>query len=258
MKQNRNAFLTRLVLVILLGFGQCLYGAAAATLVVGMASDYEPLVFKKSGKLVGIEPDNAREIASQMGMEVRYVELRFEELLPALVAGKIDVVMSGLSVTEQRKQQVAFAEPFMRVGQMAIIRADDMARLGLPRAIYQAGVRVGVEPGTTGAAFVAESMPEVLVQDYSRPEQAFAALRAGEVDVYIHDAPTSWRIANSGQDNDLFCLYRLLTDEKLAWAVRKEDRELLQRLNQARTTLEQTGRLRAIQDYWIPVKVEVK
>ncbi len=258
MRAERCAFLPRLFLLITLLAGQALTAVVAATLVVGMSSDYEPLVFEKNGKVVGIEPDNAREVAAELDMDVRFVTLPFADLLAALEAGKIDIVMSGMSITEERKQRVTFAEPFMEVGQMAIVRSADIGQFGYPRAIYRAGVRVGVEPNTTGAMYVAESMSEAVVSDYQRPEEAFAALRAREIDVYIHDAPTSWRIANSGKDADLFSLYRLLTKEQLAWAVRKDDDKLLRRVNEARSVLEQSGRLRAIQDYWIPVKVEVK
>lgn len=258
MQARRPTLFSRFVFILLLGLQQLLTPVAADTLVVGLSPDYEPLVFKQQGKLVGIEPDNAREIASLLGMKLRYVEMPFAELLPALASKKIDVVMSGLSITEQRKAQVAYVEPFMQVGQMAIIRSSDIARFGYPRAIYGAGVRVGIESGTTGAMFVNESMPEAIVSGYTRPEQAFAALRADDIDVYIHDAPTSWRIANSGDNSDLFSLYRLLTHEQLAWAVRKGDQQLLQQLNKARNALEQSGKLRAIQDFWIPVKVEVK
>lgn len=247
----------RLSLALVLVVSQALCNVFAASLVVGLSPDYEPLVFKRDGQLVGIEVDNAREMAAAMDMELRFVELPFVELLPALQAGKIDVVMSGMSITEQREVEAAFVEPFMQIGQMAIIRAADIVRFGYPRAIYKAGTRVGVEPGTTGAQFVAEAMPEAQVLDFNRPEEAFVALRSSIIDVYVHDAPTSWSIANSDNNDDLFSLYRRLTEESLGWAVRKDDEELLRKMNQARAVLEQSGRLRAIQDFWIPVKVEV-
>ncbi len=244
-------------LIILIWFGLLSCWTVAETLVVGMSADYEPLVFLKEGKLAGIEPDNAAEVASSLGMKLRLVELPFAQLLPALEAGKVDVLMSGLSITEQRKTKVDFVKPFMDIGQMAIIRSSDIARFGYPRAIYGPGVKVGVEPQTTGAKFVSESMPEAIVLDYVRPEEAFAALRARKIDVYIHDAPTSWGLANSGADDDLFSLYRLLTREQLAWAVAKNNKGLLNKLEKARDELEQSGKLTAIQDFWIPVKVEV-
>jgi polar amino acid transport system substrate-binding protein len=258
MQLRRSDVLACLMAFLLLALSTFIAPVLADTLVVGLSPDYEPLVFSKDGALVGIEPDNAREVAAALDMQLRFVELPFDELIPALNSNKIDVVMSGLSITQARKQQVDYVEPFMQVGQMAIIRASDMSRFGYPRAIYRPGVRVGVEPGTTGAQFVSESMSEAAVSEFSRPQQAFAALRGNTIDVYIHDAPTSWRMANSDENSDLFSLYRLLTKEQLAWAVRKGNNKLLQQLNQARARLERDGRLRAIQDFWIPVRVEVK
>lgn len=247
--------LLRLITLVWLGLVSC--WTLAETLVVGMSADYQPLVFHKDGKLAGIEPDNAAEVASLLGMKLRLVELPFTQLLPALESGKVDVLMSGLSITEQRKAKVDFVKPFMDIGQMAIIRSSDVARFGYPRAIYAPGVKVGVESQTTGANFVSEYMPEAVVHNYARPEAAFAALRARKIDVYIHDAPTSWRLANTGTDNDLFSLYRLLTREQLAWAVAKNNKGLFNKLEKARDALEQSGKLRAIQDFWIPIKVEV-
>jgi polar amino acid transport system substrate-binding protein len=101
-------------------------------------------------------------------------------------------------------------------------------------------------------------MPLVTVQPFRDSDAALAALRARRIDVYIHDAPTSWGIAGSPADADLFSLYRLLTVEELAWAVRKDDPQLLAALNDARDRLEQSGRLQAIQNFWIPVRVEVQ
>ena len=61
--------------------------------------------------------------------------------------------MSGFSVTDERSEKVAFTEPYMTIGQMAIVHRDKVARFGQPWSIYREGVRIGVEPGTTGAAF---------------------------------------------------------------------------------------------------------
>jgi len=249
--------LLRLLLASVLLPGLAAVPALAGDLVVGIASNYPPLAFKRDGKITGIEADNAREVGASLGRRVRLVEMPFADLLSALQAGKVDVLMSGLSVTPQRRQQVAFARPFMTVGQMAIIRSQDIARFGHPRAIYAPGVRVGVEAGTTGQKYASESMPDARVQTLRDSREAFAALRAGRIDVFIHDAPTSWGIAEAPENADLFSLYRLLTREDLAWAVRKDDQQLLAALNRARDQLDKSGRLQAIQNFWIPIKVEV-
>jgi polar amino acid transport system substrate-binding protein len=119
-------------------------------------------------------------------------------------------------------------------------------------------LRIGVEPDTTGESYVRQNYPDAIVLSYPDPATAFAALRAGAADIYVHDAPTSWNLASSRQDQDLLSLYRPLTREQLAWAVKKDNSFLLNQLNAALAELQQNGRLGAIQNYWIPVTVQVR
>jgi ABC-type amino acid transport substrate-binding protein len=227
-------------------------------LVVGHTNDYAPLNFMRDGELVGIEVDNARAVGKVLGREVKTVVLPFAELIPALNSGKVDVVMAGVSVTPERKEQVLFVDPLLEVGQMAIILAEKAASFGNPRAIYRPGIRVGVEPNTTGERFLREHAPEAKLQHYEDSSAAFQALRAGEVDMYVHDAPTSWQLSLDRNNQDMISLFRPLTKENLAWAVRKDNTLLAARLNAVMQELHRSGRLRAIQNYWIPVKVELR
>lgn len=232
--------------------------AAAEPLRVALSPDYMPIAFKQEGKLLGIEVDNAREVADILGRELVFVEMSSGDYIEALNSGRVDVVMSGYSITPERAEQVAFARPFMEIGQMAIILADNAARFAPPQALYRAGIRIGVEPGTTGEAFVRATFPDASVQYYADPSSAFIALRSGAADVYVHDAPTSWNLASSRENQDMLSLYRPLTREQLAWAVKKGNTRLLGQLNACLDRLRENGRLGAIQNYWIPVTVQVR
>jgi polar amino acid transport system substrate-binding protein len=114
-----------------------------------------------------------------------------------------------------------------------------------------------VEPGTTGADFAARELKEAKVTFYDDSAAAFAGLRRDEIDLYIHDAPTSWQLATSNENGDLISLYKPLTSEKLAWAVRKDDARLAARLNDALQLLKRNGTITYIFNRWIPVTVEV-
>ncbi|GAB3270794.1 glutamine ABC transporter substrate-binding protein [Parahaliea aestuarii] len=239
----------------------CLLCAApvyAQALRVGMSPDYPPLAYREEGRVVGIEADNATAVGKILGREVKLVPMAFEQLIPALQAGEVDVLMSGLSVTAGRSGKVEFTEPYMQVGQMAIMHRDKIARFAQPWAVFREGVRVGVEPETTGAAFAARELPDAEVSFFADPEQAFSALRADRIDLYIHDAPTSWQLANSAENEDLISTYSPLTEEMLAWAVNKGNVALRDELNKALQLMRSSGTLSYIQSRWIPVQVEVK
>lgn len=232
-------------------------GVTAADLKVGVSADYPPMAFLEQGRIVGIEADNAKAIGGIVGKELTLVNMPFNNLIPALLSGEIDVIMSAMSVTPERSKQVLFTDAFMEVGQMAIIRTEKAGQFAQPRAVYGEGVRVGVEPGTTGAQFAQSDLTDAQVKTYTDSSAAFAALRSNEIDVYIHDAPTSWELARSTQFNDLISLYKPLTHEQLAWAVRPDDERLAAMLNDALKTMKRNGSLRYILNRWIPVTVEV-
>ena len=83
-------------------------------------------------------------------------------------------------------------------------------------------------------------------------------MRKDAIDMYIHDAPTSWQLANGMENDDLISLYSPLTEEVLAWAVRKDDGVLVSELNRALRLMRANGSLQYILNRWIPVTVEVK
>ncbi len=251
-----NRMLRFFLIVFLLGFPLQLL--ASGTLTVGLSPDYPPLQFKQDGELMGIEVDNARSVAKILGMRLNLVEQPLEQLLVSLESGKVDVVMSGLSVTPERAQRVEFLEPYMKVGQMAIMHISKAGRFAQPWAIYRSGVRIGVEPGTTGAQFAEDELGDADISYQADPEEAFAALRSDDIDLYIHDAPTSWRLATGDGQGDLISQYRPLTSETLAWAVRQGDTRLREALEGALGQMIRNGTLDYILNRWIPVRVEVE
>jgi polar amino acid transport system substrate-binding protein len=233
-------------------------GMAKGMLKVGLSPDYPPLQFLHDGRIVGVEPDNARTVGELLGRRVKLVPMAFDALVPALRAGEIDVIMSGLSVTAERSRRVLFTDAYLRVGQMPIMLKDNIGRFSQPWSIYGEGVRVGVEPGTTGAAWAERELGDAELVYLKDPQEAFAALRADRVDLYLHDAPTSWQLANSLDNDDLISLYTPLTEEMLAWAVAPGNSALQAELNRALNSMRANGTLNYILNRWIPVQVEVR
>ncbi|MEP1469592.1 MAG: transporter substrate-binding domain-containing protein [Halieaceae bacterium] len=231
---------------------------AQGTLKVGLSPDYPPLQYKQDGRIVGLEVDNARAVAEILGKKLALFEYPFDELIPALEQGRVDVIMSGMSVTAQRAQRVNFTEPYLEIGQMAILHKDKIAAFAQPWAVYREGVRVGVEPDTTGAAFAEKELTDANISYFQDSNAAFAGLRDDSIDLYIHDAPTSWRLANSSDNGDLISTYKPLTTEMLAWAVRPDDPELVRDMNRALSIMKSQGTLKYIINRWIPVQVQVR
>jgi len=233
--------------------------ALPSTLRIGTSASYPPLTFKADGKLQGVEADLATAVGETLKVKTQLVELAWDELIPALNNGKIDVIMSGMSVTDDRSKQILFTEPYMRIGQMALIRTADLVEWARPTALFVKGARVGVKAGTTGEAFARADLPNAVIVNFDSIEQGTDALVAGKIDIFIHDAPTIWRLtANTATEKaGLMGLYRPLTEEYLAWAVRKKDTALADALNGALDSLKKDGTLNRVMGKWIPVQVKV-
>lgn len=233
--------------------------AVPSTLRIGTSAGYPPLTFKADGKIQGVEADFATAVAKNLKVKTQFVELPSDELIPALNDGKIDVIMSGMSVTDERSRQVLFTDPYMKIGQMALIRTADLIEWARPTALFTKGAKVGVKAGTTGETFARSSLPDAVITGFDSIEQGTDALVAGKIDIFIHDAPTIWRLtANIATEKaGLMGLYRPLTEEYLAWAVRKKDRVLADALNDSLATLKNDGTLSQIMGKWIPIQVKV-
>ena len=229
-----------------------------SVLRVGVTPNYPPLVELQDGRLAGIEIDLAHEVGKDLNKRMDFVEMPWEKLIPALVGGDIDVIMSGMSITAEREKKIAFTEPYLHIGQMAITRIDEIQKLGSLSDLLNAPITVGFEAGTTGETFVLENMHNAKPRSMASIDAGIAALRSHEIDAFIHDAPTAWRIGSDPAYHDLIGLYWPLTDENLGWGVRLSDQGLREALNEQISIMRKDGRLASITRKWIKVRVEVK
>lgn len=246
---------------ILLGAGCAGPGVDAPSgpvLRVGVAPQNPPVVFERDGEILGIEADLARGVGAALDRPIEFVRRPSGELLPALERGEVDVVMSGLSITPERARRVRFTRPYMEVGQLALIRARDIARFGRVQGLRRFGVRVGYERGTGGERFVSNSLPRATSFAFDDVQSGLRSLRAGRIDYFVHDAPTVWRIAGDLAHRDLHGLYRPLTEEQLAWAVRRDDTALHAALDATLARWQAEGQIEPIVQRWIPVRVTLR
>nr|6Y16_A Chain A, Amino acid ABC transporter, periplasmic amino acid-binding protein,Amino acid ABC transporter, periplasmic amino acid-binding protein [Thermotoga maritima MSB8]6Y16_B Chain B, Amino acid ABC transporter, periplasmic amino acid-binding protein,Amino acid ABC transporter, periplasmic amino acid-binding protein [Thermotoga maritima MSB8] len=86
-------------------------------LLVGLSADFPPFEFvDENGNIVGFDVDLAKEIARRLGVELKIVDMTFDGLIPSLLTKKIDVIISGMTITEERKKVVAFSDPYFDAG----------------------------------------------------------------------------------------------------------------------------------------------
>jgi len=226
--------------------------ADADILRVGVATNAPPLIYKQNGKIIGLEAEFAAEFAKYIGKTLQFVELSWENLIPALLKNKIDIIMSGMTRTPLREVRIAFTHRYLESGQTALIRREDAARYSTGLFSITTSSGIGVIKDTTGEFFVETRFTSVKKVVFRKSQDAVKALIGKKIDMFIHDAPIILYLASENETNGLTALFALLHQEDLAWAVRKDDRVLLDSANKFLTDTNNQEKLKKMIKYWIP------
>jgi polar amino acid transport system substrate-binding protein len=220
---------------------------------VGLDASFPPLEsVNEAGEIVGLDVDIARAIASDLGVEAELVNVGYDGLYDALLARRVDMIISSLPYDPRRTQDVAYTHHYFNAGQALVTRAGDRA---IEKKEDLAGRIVVVEWGSQGdmegrqlARILARSGPEAGEVTPVRQETAAGALQTlleGEVDAAIVDGPSAVSALPRG-----LRLVVYLTDEWYVAAVHIESRKLLAEVNQSLARLEESGELARLQAYW--------
>jgi polar amino acid transport system substrate-binding protein len=223
---------------------------------VGISPDYVPLAYKDPPLgLVGVEVDFANQIGKDLGKTIVFVETPFPDLIQALLDGRVDIIMSGMTITTERQELVSFADSYVTIGQMALVRAQDRPAFPDVQSFAKMTGKVGFVQATTGEMAAKAFFQQASLVPQSTIDSGIAALRKGEIEVFIHDAPTVWRIAGNPSEKELTGLYWLLTKEPLAWAVRKDDEPLRFALSREVQQWQASGFLRQTFSRWVTIRI---
>ncbi len=225
--------------------------AAPSPLRVGVSPDSPPMVFKQGQQVRGLEADLAAALGDALGRPVQFVERKWDALFPALEAGKIDIIMSAVSITRERQTQVGFCDPYLRTGQMALVRREDLNRYGMGFPDVLPGP-VGVRRGTTGDHLVQQNYSKAKCRRYSLYEDGAKALLKKKIALFVGDGPAVWHLAGRYEAKGLAVVPIMMSSEQYGWAVRREDAELRRQVNSFLVQIRSNGELIRMMKTWLP------
>lgn len=156
-------------------------------LVMGTSADYPPYEFHKTvdGKdtIVGFDIEIAKQLAADLGVELEIVDMKFEGLLPALMGGKVDVIVAGMNPTEERKKSVDFSMIYYEANQTMLVSADAKDSLNTIESFK--GKTIGVQKGTLQETIAADNFKESTVKAIGKIPDLIMELKTGKIDGII-------------------------------------------------------------------------
>jgi polar amino acid transport system substrate-binding protein len=224
---------------------------AKKELVVGTAADMPPLnMTLKDGKIVGMEMDIANLMAASIEVKLTLKPMPFNALLPALEAGQVDLILSGMTMTPLRNTQVAFAGPYFGSGKSVLIKQPNVASLQNTEMMNNADMTVAALKGSTSQRFVERFAPKAKLVVTDNYDQAIAMVLDDKVRAMVADFPICHVAVYRYQDKGLTTLKSPLNYEPLGIALSPTDPLFLNWVQNFVTVLLNSGDLSLLQKKW--------
>ena len=203
---------------------------------VGTNAEFAPFEYLDKNKIVGFDIDLLDAISKETGLEFKIQDMAFDGLLPALQTKKVDMVIAGMSATPERQKAVAFSKPYFKAKQVVITTPEKAKSLKSFKDL--SGKKVGVMLGFTGDTVVSE-IKGVKVERFNAAYAAILALSQNKIDAVVLDSePAKKYTANNKQ----FVIANIPAEEEdYAIAFRKNDKELINKVNAALDKIKANG-----------------
>mgnify|MGYP002330752236 FL=1 len=218
-------------------------------LVVGTAPSFAPFEFpsEETDKPTGFDMELIEAIGKKMGYEkVTIKGMGFDALIPAMNAGNIDVIISGMSITDARKKQVLFTDPYYESGLMVIVKKDNNEIKSFDDL---KGKRIGVQLGTTGAQ-EAEKIEGAKVTNFDTSDLACIELKNGNVDAVISDLPVLQYFLKQKGSSYAKAVGTPKKGDFYGIAAPKDKKDLVDGMNKALKELKDSGEYKKIYTKW--------
>lgn len=219
---------------------------------IGMSGNQPPFNAKsRTGQMIGFDVDLAGALAGAMGVKLNIVNKPFADLIQAMNDGKVDMVISGVSITPERARQVSFVGPYMLSGPSILTRDSVLAKVQNAQEFNKSHLEMAVLGNSTSEAFVKRHMPEakiIVVKDY---DEGVEKVMKGSVDALVADMNICKLSAMRYPDAGLMTLNRPMAIEPIGIAVPANDEQFKSLVENYISTFERAGLVNQIRKKWL-------
>lgn len=234
--------------------------AHAEKLRLGTEGAYPPFNFMQAdGTVAGFDIDIGLELCKRIGAECEVVAQDWDGIIPGLLADKYDFIIASMFITDERKQQVAFSDPYYKAAMTHVVPQDSEMTEFTNETL--ADLVVGAQAGTTQAEYATKMYPDVDVRLYPTQDEASLDMAAGRIDVMVGDMFPLLDFVEKSEDGKCCKIAgEPITDpafvgEGVGIALRKEDNDLRERLNKALVEIREDGTYKTINDKYFSIDV---
>lgn len=230
------------------------FSSPQADVVVATDATWPPMEYvDENKKIVGFDIDLFNAVADIAGLNPRYKPVSWDGIFAGLVNGSYDLILSSVTITDERKKSMDFSIPYVNMGQTLLVRKDGKSIQELKDL---AGLTVGAQIGTTGA-FEVEKIKDAKLKSYTEVALAVADLVNGNLDGVMLDYVTASNFVfqNESYKGKLkFANSKPFTSEYYGIVVKKGNKELLNKINAALTRLIDSGKVEELKKKWFTQK----
>lgn len=223
--------------------------AAVAKIVVGLDDNFPPMGFRdEKGALVGFDIDLAREAAKRLGAEVEFKPIDWNAKEAELGGKRVDVLWNGLTITEPRKEKIAFTAPYLENRQIVIVTAQSAVKTKADLA----GKVIGVQEGSSAVEAIDKDPAGKTVKQLKKfgdNVTALMDLTAGRLDALVVDEVVG-RYYTAKKPGEYAILDEHFGTEEYGVGVRKDDAELLGKIQKAMDEMKKDGAAARISNQW--------
>jgi His/Glu/Gln/Arg/opine family amino acid ABC transporter permease subunit len=219
------------------------------TLVITTDATYPPFEYKEDGQLQGFDIDLGNEIGKELGVTVQWVPMEWSGVLGALETRKADLVMSGVTITAERKKGYAFSRPYFLSGQ-AIVRRRGDTRIQTIKDLIDK--KVSVQEETTGQyALQKAGLPKDHILKFDQLQDGLLDVRNKKSDAVVADLPAVKAILKKGYPELEIAQPKPFTEENVGVVARRSEPDVVYAVNQAFERIVVDGRYARIYEKWV-------
>ena len=220
-------------------------------IIVASDTNLVPMAFMgDENRMIGFEPDLINAVADLAGFDIEIISVAFPGLFGGLITGKFDLVISSITILEERKERMAFSIPYLKSGLALVVRKDQEG-VGSVEDLRDKNLVAGAQNGTT-AYFYLEKYPSLKKKGYDAHGHAVTDLINGKIDAVLGESTGTLYYKNQKKDyfQKIKMVGDILTEEYFGMVFRKGDRELKEKVNRALKKLLADGTVQKLHTKW--------